>query len=172
MDSKLPAKPLEVLKKIDDIINNDMLLAHGSLSDSDSSTSAKLDLQVASVKAASASASTHVAVDHHNDGDDEVQLVQPPTTTKESDKVKKDIMEATMDDIEFIDEDLDEEPIQVLVGQTASGTTKIKSIKGHNIQQLTVPMLKDFCKINYILDVHGKPSPSDWTFLESFYIVG
>ena len=146
MDSKLPVKPLEVPKKIDDIINNDTTLLDGNLSDSGSSTSAKLDLQVASVQASkAASASAHVAVDHHDHGDDEIQVVQPPTTTQETENVNKDIMEATMDDIEFIDKDLDEEPIQVLVGQKASGTTKIKSIKGHNIQQLTVPMLKDFC---------------------------
>ena len=83
MDSKLPSKPLEVPKKIDDIKDNDNMLPDGNSSDTDSSASAQLDLQIASVKAAkAASASAHDAVDHHDDGDDEIQVVQPPTTTK------------------------------------------------------------------------------------------
>jgi hypothetical protein len=80
--------------------------------------------------------------DHH--GDPEVQEVAP---------TKDPIEDATLDDVEFIDEDANEPqlPVQKAKKGQQQHLTKIKSILGKAIKDISRAVLQKFCIHNNVL---------------------
>jgi hypothetical protein len=70
---------------------------------------------------------------------------------------KHQIEDATLKDIECIDEDKNEALLLVQFGKRggSENRTKIKTILGHSITYLPVPVLKKFCINNNIFDENG-----------------
>jgi hypothetical protein len=70
---------------------------------------------------------------------------------------KHPIEDATLKDIECIDEDKHETLMLVQFGKRGGSEhrTKIKTILGHSITHLPVPVLKKFCINNNIFDENG-----------------
>jgi hypothetical protein len=85
--------------------------------------------------------------DHH--GAPEVQEVAP---------TKDPIEDATLDDVEFIDEDANEAPllVQKARGNQTEHRTKIKSILGKAVIKINRDVLQTFCQNNNVLTLEGR----------------